>query len=280
MAGGPGGVVASHGRSRRVGGAAFVGAQPGSAGACRSSRSPAPAGPGHVRGRTTSRRAPRRPDHSRTGRLHRPDPQGRLDGVESSRSRPGSGSTTPTTSTTTRSSSPRSRTQLASCKSTKRDMIVLTDWMAARMIELGWIQTLDHRKMPNVTQEPDRFARGTDWDPNREYSVPWQSGMTGIATTPRSPTRVTSFTGAAHPVRPQGQGRRCSPRCATRWASCSCTVGRGSRELHADAEFENGHRRAARLRRQRSASAVHRQRLPRRPRSRATSWPARRGAVT
>ena len=27
---------------------------------------------------------------------------------------------------------------------------MLTDWMAARMVELGWLQKLDHAKMPNV----------------------------------------------------------------------------------------------------------------------------------
>ena len=38
-------------------------------------------------------------------------------------------------------------------------MIVLTDWMAARMIGLGWIQQLDHAKMPNVHAQPDRQPR-------------------------------------------------------------------------------------------------------------------------
>src|SRR5690348_1559462 len=34
------------------------------------------------------------------------------------------------------------KNQLGGCQSTKRDMFVLTDWMAARMIEVGWIQPL------------------------------------------------------------------------------------------------------------------------------------------
>src|SRR4051794_1003918 len=41
--------------------------------------------------------------------------------------------------------------QLQSCKSTGRDIFVVTDWMAARMIDLGWIQELDKSKMPNVS---------------------------------------------------------------------------------------------------------------------------------
>ena len=39
------------------------------------------------------------------------------------------------------------KNQLGSCQSVKRDMMVLTDWMAARMIDLGWIQKLDASKI-------------------------------------------------------------------------------------------------------------------------------------
>ena len=35
------------------------------------------------------------------------------------------------------------RNQLGNCETVKRDMFILTDWMAARMIALGWIQPLD-----------------------------------------------------------------------------------------------------------------------------------------
>ena len=43
-------------------------------------------------------------------------------------------------------------------------MIVMTDWMAARMISLGWIQQLDASKIPNCTPnliEPLRNRSGT-----------------------------------------------------------------------------------------------------------------------
>src|SRR5690606_9985461 len=42
--------------------------------------------------------------------------------------------------------------QLGACEPTGRDMMVLTDWMAARMIRLGWLQKLDKSRMPNVEQ--------------------------------------------------------------------------------------------------------------------------------
>ena len=83
--------------------------------------------------------------------------------------------------------------QLRSCEPTGRDIIVMTDWMAARMIELNWIQKLDHSKMPNVDANIIEFLASPDWDPGRKYSVPWQSGMTGICYNEELTDPVTSF---------------------------------------------------------------------------------------
>jgi spermidine/putrescine transport system substrate-binding protein len=83
--------------------------------------------------------------------------------------------------------------QLQDCKSTERDVFVVTDWMAARMIELGWIQKLDHANMPNVDKNLIASLKSPSWDPNRDYSVPWQSGMTGICYNSELTDPVTSF---------------------------------------------------------------------------------------
>ena len=83
--------------------------------------------------------------------------------------------------------------QLQGCKATERDIFVVTDWMAARMIDLGWIQKLDHSKMPNVDANLIDFLKSPDWDENRDYSVPWQSGMTGICYNSDLTDPVTSF---------------------------------------------------------------------------------------
>ncbi len=83
--------------------------------------------------------------------------------------------------------------QLQSCKPTGRDVFVLTDYMAARMIDLRWIQKLDHSKMPNVDANLIDFLKSPGWDPNRDYSVPWQSGMTGICYNSELTDPVTSF---------------------------------------------------------------------------------------
>ncbi len=58
--------------------------------------------------------------------------------------------------------------QLGGCEPIGRDIITLTDWMAARMIGLGWIQELDKANMPNVEANlaPDlRRPRGTPTAP-------------------------------------------------------------------------------------------------------------------
>jgi spermidine/putrescine transport system substrate-binding protein len=83
--------------------------------------------------------------------------------------------------------------QLQSCKETGSDVFVVTDYMAARMIELGWIQKLDHANLPNVDANLIDFLKSPDWDPEREYSVPWQSGMTGICYNAELTDPVTSF---------------------------------------------------------------------------------------
>jgi spermidine/putrescine transport system substrate-binding protein len=61
-----------------------------------------------------------------------------------------------------------------------RDIHVVTDWMAARMKRLGYVQKLDHAAMPNVDKNLIEPLKHPAWDPNRDYSVPWQSGQTGI----------------------------------------------------------------------------------------------------
>ena len=85
------------------------------------------------------------------------------------------------------------RNQLADCKPTGRDIMTLTDWMAARMVELGWIQKLDKAKIPNVDANLVKNLKSPSWDKNRDYSVPWQSGLTGIAYNAKLTKEVRSF---------------------------------------------------------------------------------------
>jgi spermidine/putrescine transport system substrate-binding protein len=85
------------------------------------------------------------------------------------------------------------RNQLAECEPTGRDIFVLTDYMAARMVDLGWIQALDKSKMPNVEANLAPSLKSPPWDPQREHGIPWQSGLTGIAYNAALTKEVRSF---------------------------------------------------------------------------------------
>jgi spermidine/putrescine transport system substrate-binding protein len=86
------------------------------------------------------------------------------------------------------------KNQLAACESIKRDMIIMTDWMASRMIGLGWIQPLDASKIPNVHKNLIPALRNKPWDKDLKYHAPWQSGLTGIAYNADETDAVGSFT--------------------------------------------------------------------------------------
>ncbi|MHA4774857.1 polyamine ABC transporter substrate-binding protein [Streptomyces sp. MSC1_001] len=64
---------------------------------------------------------------------------------------------------------------------TGRDLIVVSDWMAARFVRLGWVQEMDRAAQPNVAAHLDPQLRLPAFDRERLHSVPWQSGITGIA---------------------------------------------------------------------------------------------------
>ncbi|MCX4742746.1 ABC transporter substrate-binding protein [Streptomyces antibioticus] len=64
---------------------------------------------------------------------------------------------------------------------TGRDLIVISDWMCARFVRLGWVQEMDRSAQPNVAAHLDPLLRSPAFDPGRVHTVPWQSGITGIA---------------------------------------------------------------------------------------------------
>ncbi|MEV1082269.1 spermidine/putrescine ABC transporter substrate-binding protein [Streptomyces sp. NPDC050211] len=71
--------------------------------------------------------------------------------------------------------------QLAAGQATGRDIIVLTDWLAGRLIRLGWVQKLDPANLPHAYANLSSQFRSPDWDPGRAYSYPWQGISTVIA---------------------------------------------------------------------------------------------------
>ena len=71
------------------------------------------------------------------------------------------------------------RTQLEQGQDIGRDLVVLTDWMAALWIQNGYAQKLDKSAMPNSGNIIPRLA-SVSFDPTREYTLPWQSGIGGL----------------------------------------------------------------------------------------------------
>jgi spermidine/putrescine transport system substrate-binding protein len=70
--------------------------------------------------------------------------------------------------------------QLQEGDSGGRDLITLSDWLAAKMYRLGYIYELDKSKLPNVQANLIPALQHPAADPNRDFTVPWQSGMTGL----------------------------------------------------------------------------------------------------
>jgi spermidine/putrescine transport system substrate-binding protein len=75
--------------------------------------------------------------------------------------------------------------QLSAGRDTGRDTVCLTDWMAARLILLGWVQKLDKTNIPQASNLEDDL-QNVEFDKGRVYSLPWQSGFTGIGYNPAS----------------------------------------------------------------------------------------------
>ncbi len=69
------------------------------------------------------------------------------------------------------------RQEYAQGSSGGRDLHVVTDWMCNRMKRLGYVQKFDKSSMPNAVKNIEDSVAHPDFDPNREYSMPWQSGQ-------------------------------------------------------------------------------------------------------
>ena len=75
--------------------------------------------------------------------------------------------------------------QLSAGQDTGRDVWCSTDWMVARLIRLNWVQKLDQANIPNAKNLTPSL-KDVEFDKGRLYSLPWQSGFTGIAYNPKA----------------------------------------------------------------------------------------------
>lgn len=71
------------------------------------------------------------------------------------------------------------RTQLEQGQSIDRDMVILTDWMAAQWIQSGFAQKLDKSMIPNSVNLIPRL-QNVSFDAPRDFTLPWQGGFAGL----------------------------------------------------------------------------------------------------
>jgi spermidine/putrescine transport system substrate-binding protein len=60
------------------------------------------------------------------------------------------------------------------------DLMVLTDWMASKIVANNWAEKIDQTNVPNCSANLRDALKNSSWDPNQDYHYPWQSGMTGV----------------------------------------------------------------------------------------------------
>jgi spermidine/putrescine transport system substrate-binding protein len=72
------------------------------------------------------------------------------------------------------------RNELLAGKDVGADLICPTDWLAARLVNDGQVQKLDSANIPNKVNVAPAYL-GAEYDPNREFTLPYQGILGGIA---------------------------------------------------------------------------------------------------
>lgn len=69
---------------------------------------------------------------------------------------------------------------LAQGESGGRSIFVLADYQVVKMHKLGYLQEFDKAGLPEVEKNLVASLQHPAFDPNRDWTAPWQSGMTGV----------------------------------------------------------------------------------------------------
>ena len=86
------------------------------------------------------------------------------------------------------------------------DIIVVTDWMVARLVRLGWVEEFDLANMPNYVANVRDIYKSQQWDAGMNHHAPWQTGMTGIGYDP-TVTGVLTSVKSLFTVDPRWKGK-------------------------------------------------------------------------
>lgn len=83
--------------------------------------------------------------------------------------------------------------QLAAGQDIGYDLMVITNGIQFKQfVDSGFLAPLDHSKLPNFAANADPAYRNEAFDKGNVYSIPWTSGITGIAYDPKRITRPIS----------------------------------------------------------------------------------------
>jgi spermidine/putrescine transport system substrate-binding protein len=74
-----------------------------------------------------------------------------------------------------------------------RDIVVVTDWMANKMYDLGYLQNFDQQAIQPALDNLIPSLSSPSFDPERKFSLPWQAGMTGLVVNTAEAPDVTSI---------------------------------------------------------------------------------------
>lgn len=72
---------------------------------------------------------------------------------------------------------------LAAGQGIAADTFIVTDWMVAKLMRLGYLDEIDHSNIPNLKNLNPELKNVT-FDPGRKMSISWQSGFAGISYNP------------------------------------------------------------------------------------------------
>ncbi|WP_214105953.1 polyamine ABC transporter substrate-binding protein [Acrocarpospora catenulata] len=76
----------------------------------------------------------------------------------------------------------KSEPQLRAGQPLGYDIIVMTNGLQlAKMIQLGYLVALDHKQLPNFAANAGAKYKNPSYDPNNQFTIPYQAGVTGIA---------------------------------------------------------------------------------------------------
>jgi spermidine/putrescine transport system substrate-binding protein len=60
------------------------------------------------------------------------------------------------------------------------DLIVITDYMALRLVDAGWLEKIDPANTPTAAKNLRSALRGLAWDPDQTYHYPYQTFADGV----------------------------------------------------------------------------------------------------